>query len=177
METNRTRRAAVAIFGSAVVAAFTELRPALAGGGGKTKTGTGGGPSCRNEGGNCSGNQQCCPGLVCTPTGNGNSKTCQQVEEPTCDNSSECPTDCTCEEGGGKCVPYRPEAECVAIAYNRYASECNTRYGRRKRVNCKQFPNKRGRRRCQRRNNRLRARLTTCRTEAESLAIAYCKVS
>lgn len=174
METSKTRRAAVAIFGSAAVAAFTELRPALASGGNKTKTGTGGGPTCRNEGGNCSGNQTCCSGLVCTPTGNGNSKTCQ-AEEPVCDGGSDCPNGCVCT--GGTCDPQYPDVTCIAVAYNRFASECNTKYGRRKRVNCKQFPNKSGRRRCQRRNNRLRARLTTCRTEAESLAIAYCTVN
>lgn len=163
METNRTRRAAVGIFGAAVVAAFTEIRGAGATNG-----------TCRNEGGNCSGNQTCCQGLTCTPTGNGNSKTCQ-YPEPVCEDNSDCPDDCTCR--GDHCSPDYPEVNCVAMAYSRYASECNTRYGRRKRVNCGQFPNRRGRLRCQRRNRRLRARLTTCRTEAESLAIAYCTVN
>ena len=53
--------------------------------------------------GNCSGGQECCDGFTCTPTGNGNSKTCvpDNSDCPTCEVCDECPT---LEPGPWPCV-------------------------------------------------------------------------
>jgi hypothetical protein len=58
--------------------------------------------------GNCSGNQRCCAGYTCTPTGNGNSKTCRLNGEPTpvlppavvpCEGDDNCPNATVCHVG------------------------------------------------------------------------------
>jgi hypothetical protein len=51
--------------------------------------------------GNCSGNQRCCKGYTCTPTGNGNSKTCQPTgpQPVQCEVDETCPESTVCHEG------------------------------------------------------------------------------
>jgi len=60
--------------------------------------------------GNCSGNQTCCDGWTCQPTGNGNSHVCvsEDISNIPCEEHDQCPDDGVCHEG-----------QCC-IAYNQY---------------------------------------------------------
>ena len=76
------------------------------------------GPACREEGHPCEGNQVCCEGLVCEPSGPGAADRCTAARtEPPTECEGECPEEAvTVEPGRG----YRVEADC---AYDEGADE------------------------------------------------------
>lgn len=148
MDEKRTRRGAAALLGAAGVA-FADLRSAAATGGG----------NCRGAGGNCSGSQQCCGGLVCTPTGNGSSKTCQAPA--------------TCET----CPDLTVIGSCLVQKTVQATANCETRYGVRRHVPCeKRFDSTRSRNRCHRRNERRNVTYQRCTSNVQATAFAYCGV-
>lgn len=107
---NLGRRSIMKAMPAAALLALAEMR-------GTGATGNGGGPTCRNVGHSCNGNQTCCDGLDCTRTGNGNSKTCRPSAGGgnPCSGDGDCHEDCDCDGGictpGGGGGPETPECE------------------------------------------------------------------